>query len=112
MTARVWHSGPPPHVGWWNASNCWALDAWRWWDGTAWSYPSYSDHEGFALAALRVDPDQGSIEWTTYWPEHARVPRINPDDQILRDIEAMPRINKRPGPPAVVSTVLNMIGGE
>lgn len=34
---RVWHKGPPPHIGWWNASLHFDLNAWRWWDGENWS---------------------------------------------------------------------------
>ena len=36
---RIWHSGPPPHVGWWNASFDFVKgnNDWRWWDGKCWS---------------------------------------------------------------------------
>ena len=81
MTSRTWHKGPPPHVGWWNASLMNDSKAWRWWDGRYWSVgaePSNSQLE--ALRAAKV-PCMGftfGVEWTDYYPKNARVPRVNP----------------------------------
>lgn len=76
---RVWHKGPPPHVGWWNASATKAHDAWRWWDGKQWSIFAYSQELSgtAALSASQPSPESG-IEWTNFYPENARVPRIDP----------------------------------
>lgn len=77
-TARVWNSGPPPHIGWWNASISSVLDRWRWWDGTNWSVANSS---GWGLCLDVESPeDQCRIKWTDYWPENARVPRVDPSD--------------------------------
>lgn len=80
MTARIWHKGPPPHVGWWNASANRYHNVWRWWNGKRWSV-GVRDHETPERAALfarkKVDV-LAYIEWSDYWPEGARVPRIDP----------------------------------
>ena len=34
---KVWHKGPPPHVGWWPASAVRKTNFLRWWNGRAWS---------------------------------------------------------------------------
>lgn len=77
MTKRTWHKGPPPSVGWYNASVQSASDVWRWWNGKHWSeYVVPSCSKEFAgLYAMRLASDrQGEIQWTTYWPKNARVP--------------------------------------
>lgn len=47
------HYGPPPEVGWWQASDARRTDTWRYWNGERWSkrvcfdpgsYPPYSDY--------------------------------------------------------------------
>lgn len=83
MSNRVWNTGCPPHVGWWNASFAEADDVWRWWDGKEWSAAACS---GFTAWAAAVSASQklhrtrtGKIFWTDYWPKNARVPRINPE---------------------------------
>ena len=77
-----WHKGPPPHVGWWLASVGCIDNIWRWWDGTAWSHPL---GDGAPLASVKLCADlyaqyetQKSIKWSDYYPENARVPRIDP----------------------------------
>ena len=87
---RIWHSGPPPHVGWWNASSASYVDrwnptrnnVWRWWNGHTWSVPVYESNtisDVANRAELALDSDYSSaVEWTDYWPENARVPRIDP----------------------------------
>ena len=81
MTKRVWKKGPPPHVGWWNASTCKNLSVWRWWNGRCWSGFAL-DHatpkEAATIAARRSGGWPALIEWTDYWPENARVPRVKP----------------------------------
>ncbi len=83
MTKRVWHKGPPPHVGWWNSRrrDC-SNDMWGWWDGKGWScfsYSSYSAKEAAEQAAERGAVYDGpGVEWTDYYPANARVPRIAP----------------------------------
>lgn len=80
MKKRTWHSGPPPHVGWWNASRCRQLTSWRWWNGMNWSEAAFSvDNRRHAAIYARFKVfDQKDIEWTYYYPKNARVPRIKP----------------------------------
>lgn len=78
---RVWHSGPPPHVGWWQASASWNPRLWRWWNGTYWSLPVRKDDcaREVEFASKTETPIRG-IEWNDYWPTNARVPRLAPED--------------------------------
>lgn len=80
MSDRVWHKGPPPFSGWWNASMQKAEDSWRWWDGENWSYPlGESSRLEYVTSMSRVPAfPQEKVEWTDYWPENARVPRLDP----------------------------------
>ena len=84
MSARVWRKGPPPHVGWWNASNRQAEIIWRWWDGQCWSYPANEDfsRKQATYGAKIPDGNGYEVEWTDYYPERARVPRIDPTKEI------------------------------
>jgi len=85
-TAKLkWFKGPPPHVGWWNASVGRNPKSWRWWNGKHWS-KSVSPLSPSASAkahAQRPALSSSTIRWTHYWPEGARVPRINPDTQEI-----------------------------
>lgn len=77
---QKWHDGPPPHVGWWNASNGANPSVWRWWNGEWWSVPAREftkDQNG--LAASPSFSPISRIKWHPRWPENARVPRINPE---------------------------------
>ena len=76
---RVWHSGAPPHVGWWNANKSKNTNLWRWWDGEAWSHFVHRDADAdmAAVMAMRKTIETG-ICWSDYYPENARVPRVNP----------------------------------
>lgn len=78
MNQRIWHKGPPPHVGWWNASNNRIEDEWRWWNGFRWSWFAREYHNAkMAAESASVHSEIITlIEWTDYWPENARVPRI------------------------------------
>jgi hypothetical protein len=80
MNQRIWHKGPPPHIGWWNASIDHKTDRWRWWNGSHWSLSATSSYNAKTAAAFaRVQSEIITrIEWTDYWPENARVPRIKP----------------------------------
>lgn len=76
---RTWHKGPPPHIGWWNASTYRSDRTWRWWDGSLWSRSAAPGKSAKEAARLARNPSPVSgIEWTDYWPENARVPRIAP----------------------------------
>lgn len=80
MSKRTWNSGPPPHVGWWNASLFDDDEMWRWWNGASWSngvHCSHTQHWAAKVAAGRKTRSQ-SIRWSDYWPRRARVPRIDP----------------------------------
>lgn len=81
LSAYVWRKGPPPHVGWWNASLIRdARQSWRWWDGECWSASAapYNTAEEAGRFAAWPGGRQDAIEWTLYWPEGARVPRAQP----------------------------------
>ena len=87
MTTRIWHKGPPPHVGWWNTRviQFENADRWGWWDGK-WSEFAISGDspERAALQAAKIGADSGSadhVEWSDYWPENARVPRGGPTER-------------------------------
>ncbi len=80
MSDRVWHKGPPPFSGWWNASKSRNRKSWRWWEGGKWSVQVRED-ESAKDAQLWAEIEsvyQELIEWTDYWPENARVPRLDP----------------------------------
>ncbi|MDR0274101.1 MAG: hypothetical protein LBI48_01935 [Burkholderiaceae bacterium] len=81
MAKRIWHKGPPPHIGWWNTSINRDESMWRWWNGKHWSC-SVKTGDGVMSAAYAASVgtfyEMSSIEWTDYWPENARVPRIDP----------------------------------
>ena len=80
MTERIWYSGPPPHVGWWNASFYRYKNCWRWWNGADWSLGTRAAFPGKEAAkwAAILSRRQHNIFWTDYWPENAHVPRIAP----------------------------------
>jgi hypothetical protein len=75
-TGRQWHSGPPPHVGWWNASAMQNVFTWRWWDGRVWSRAVDQDASAVYAGAVAKHPEpserQRCILWTDYWPKGAR----------------------------------------
>ena len=77
---RIWHNGPPPHVGWRNASTAKDCLCWRWWDGKCWSAPAYPDYaiERVVECAKAATLPHRKLQWTDYWPENACVPRIKP----------------------------------
>ena len=80
MTDCKWNKGPPPHVGWWNASKSRNPAVWRWWDGRCWSewcFP-HGTIDYVAEAANTIDVSGLPLEWTDYWPANARVPRVKP----------------------------------
>lgn len=81
MTDRIWHKGPPPHVGWWNASVGRVSGVWRWWNGEYWSMHATSRAKAIDAAqqaAQKSINGQEKIEWSDYYPENARVPRVDP----------------------------------
>lgn len=88
MNDKVWHKGPPPHIGWWNAMRADSQDApldtryWRWWDGENWSFGAFTDSSASAayVSATASLKKNGGIFWTDYYPEGARVPRVDPSD--------------------------------
>lgn len=85
MSDRVWHKGPPPFIGWWNASFSIDEDIWRWWDGEYWSVPATPVDSFDDISLIAKDKSYASnIEWTTYWPENARVPRVWPSGMVQK----------------------------
>lgn len=78
---REWRRGAPPYTGWWNASVNRDIAAWRWWDGACWSSVAWSRDNGTKAgwrASIKANISTMMIEWTSYWPENARVPRNDP----------------------------------
>lgn len=79
---RVWFSGPPPHVGWWNASVCSDVALWRWWNGVEWSNGAHmrdsAERAGRIATSRAMSVLQGNIRWNHRYPANARVPRIAP----------------------------------
>lgn len=94
MTTNLqWHSGPPPFAGWWNANYARSASAWRWFEDGHWSFSVASCDDknvvkdraaSIAVAAHPAD----CIEWSWQWPEHARVPRIDPLTELQANTEA------------------------
>ena len=84
MKELSWHTGSPPHVGWWNAAFGKFQGIWRWWNGVRWSLCAhYTDtpEEAGKLAEIPVTESATTLSriyWSDYWPENARVPRIDP----------------------------------
>jgi len=70
MNNRTWHKGPPPEVGWWNASPNRTESYWRWWDGKTWSIGVGDFLDADTAAQLAATPTDSTyeIEWTDYWP--------------------------------------------
>lgn len=79
---RVWNSGPPPHIGWWNASTCNDARGWRWWNGKGWSNKADcrlpKTYAGIVAGVRSPAIAQFAVKWTDYWPKNARVPRVVP----------------------------------
>ena len=79
---RKWHKGFPPHTGWWYTKFDQCIYFWRWFDAEnqTWSVgvPDTYTPEQAARWAAQKGAIQTSIEWSNYWPENARVPRIDP----------------------------------
>jgi len=84
MSKRTWNKGFPPHTGWWNASVIRSDLIWRWFDaetqqwGQACSEESSKKHLRLAARTPVSQEDNDQMEWTDYWPENSRVPRIDP----------------------------------
>lgn len=79
---REWHSGPPPHVGWWLASVAKAPNIWRWWNGEVWSKDVHEAADADMACAISMRAaieSPTAIFWSDYWPENARVARAHPD---------------------------------
>ena len=79
MTKRTWKSGPPPSIGWWNASRDRNEGSWRWWNGRYWSIPVHHGKSartaGERASTESTAARQGQVLWTTYYPANARVAR-------------------------------------
>ena len=84
MTDRIWHNGPPPHIGWWNALDlCEWPNEWRWWNGENWSIAVNHRHLPESAGAVSKNPSAfrlDEIQWSDYWPADARVPRLDTTD--------------------------------
>ena len=84
MSEIKWQSGAPPHEGWWCADEESMADkyfphVWRWWDGFNWSaFARDNDTERAAYFSASMSCPYENVVWCDYWPEHARVPRIDP----------------------------------
>jgi len=85
----ITHPGPPPHPGWWATSwvhpthnGITTRSGWRFHDGQHWSVPvptTATPEDVDYLAGLSSPPYYAkTLRWYTFWPAHARVPRVNP----------------------------------
>jgi hypothetical protein len=84
----TWLDGPPPHIGWWNASPFRRATEWRWWDGERWSSHAYSNESARIAGLCAGRPETkpvliGSMRWTARWPEHGRVERRDPGTGLV-----------------------------
>lgn len=84
MNKPKWKKGWPPFKGWWNMSICRDSGIWRW----------IEPETGFISVAVYKNLDASDaarkakvhdifrpieeLEYSDYWPENARVPRIDP----------------------------------
>jgi hypothetical protein len=103
---RVWRKGPPPHVGWWNASTEKDSGIWRWWSGEYWSPAvNQTSNPGDVLYASGRRGCQGAVRWNDYYPADARVPRVDPRPNDLAACAEAERARVRAlgGVPAVGS---------
>lgn len=73
----------PPHRGWWSTETKWdETPVWRWWNGKVWSLTM---RESMTPAMVELRASMPSpvrkihTAYSNYWPENARVPRLNPD---------------------------------
>jgi len=81
-----WYSGPPPHVGWWCTYKEGRFTRWRWWDGYKWSlFAIPSDPRIIAGEWAKTEALHQNQKWNNYWPENARVPRIDPRRTEVKD---------------------------
>lgn len=66
-----WHKGPPPSIGWWQASNARQSRILRWWNGVHWSEPVHVTESAEKAARIAKFRDYGcsvqdiyeGIEW-------------------------------------------------
>jgi hypothetical protein len=79
MDDRLWNTGSPPHIGWWNASPKERKDVWRWWNGLLWSIPAF-EHESASVAGWKSSSieqcDQSVIKWSDFWPRCGTQKRV------------------------------------
>lgn len=83
MSELKWKKGWPPFKGWWNMSPDRTPEEWRWVEPETkfisvmvfcWHKQAIAE----AIASVRSDYSIHELEYTDYWPEGARVPRIDP----------------------------------
>lgn len=89
MTKTIWHKGKPPHVGWWMIKAFGLKQSWSWFDGEKWGGFVWCTHNS-EIAEIITNSYEfpiGFFEWCNYWPENARVPRINPNEPKERESE-------------------------
>ena len=71
MSKHVWHSGPPPSVGWWPASVFEDPEIVRWWNGKCWSMQAMAHFSAQMAAEVAQMPadKQHLINWCARWWE-------------------------------------------
>jgi hypothetical protein len=86
-TETEFHEGPPPYPGWWLASVKTFVNEtsnmWGFWNGSTWSIFCSKDMTANtagnrAGCVGSFGGDFRHIIWSNYYPENARVPRIDP----------------------------------
>lgn len=68
MAKTIWHSGPPPEIGWWPASISGSPERIRWWDGKCWSVSITPQTS--AVTAGKMAKQHSvltGISWTDRW---------------------------------------------
>jgi hypothetical protein len=89
---KQFFTGAPPHVGWWftQVKAATYVQEWRWFDGEVWS-TGVSGFDGIEAARLSAKCESlyevHELEWSTYYPENARVPRLDPTGLSQKEID-------------------------
>lgn len=86
---KHFYSCKPPYRGWWYTKVDDGFGYWRWWDGQSWSVGYNSTHNFRSNEVVfPCEPNKIKCQWSFYYPENARVPRINQDWEGFKGLEA------------------------
>ena len=85
----IFHDCKPPYRGWWYTHDrLGKAGPWRWWDGDRWSvgYHSHESLEQRSVWMLGYETPKNYCPWSFYYPNDARLPRINQDWRGFKEI--------------------------